>query len=157
MLTPVNLNTIFITDKLMAMEKCHNNSMFKTLLVLCLSITLLLSQADRLHIHIEHNDHSMSSEHVAGVHPESTLHDVDMTHHHDNHQDEHSTVTVDVSADKIWKKANLLDSLLLIFLFIGVLLTIPRLTRVFRQTFYKIPITSCYYLLQPPLRAPPVK
>jgi len=143
------------------MEKVHNNSMFKYLLVLCISITLLLSQVDRLHMHIEHDDHSMSSghafnAHIVGIHPESTLHDFDLTNHHGEHQNNHSAVAIDVSADKLPKKTNLLDPLVLALLFIVLFLTVHRLRRVTRQKLCKISFTSCYCSIQPPLRAPPL-
>jgi hypothetical protein len=137
------------------MEKNHNHSKFKYLLILCISISLLLSQADRLHMHLEHDDHSMSSGHIVGVHPESTVHDFGLTSHHGEHQDNHSAVAIDVSADKLPKKTNSLDPLSLILLFIVFFLTIPRLKRVTRQKLCKISFISCCYLLQPPLRAPP--
>ena len=146
-----------ITDRLPLMEKVHNNSMFKYLLVLCLSITLLLSQADRLHMHLEHDDHATSSGHIPGAHPESTSHDLALTSHHGEHQDTHSAVAIDVSVDKLPNKINSLSSLALALLFTVLFLTIPRLRRVPRQKIYKIPFACCYYLLQPPLRAPPIK
>ncbi len=139
------------------MAKIHNNSTFKYLLVLCLSFTLLLSQADRLHMHLVHDDHSVSSGHIIGVHPESTLHDFDLTNHHGEHQDNHSAVAIDISIDQLAKKANLLDLLAIALLFIVLFLITPRLRRVSKQKLCKVPVSSCYYLLQPPLRAPPVK
>ncbi len=139
------------------MGKNHINLMFKYILVLCLSITLLLSQANRLHIHLTHDDHSMSSGHMIGAHPESTLHDSGVTNGHGEHQDKHSAITVDVSADKLFKKTSLLDPLILIQLLALLFLSIPRPRSMHRPTLYKILFTSSYYLLQPPLRAPPIK
>ncbi len=144
------------------MEKVHNNSMFKYLLVLCLSFTLLLSQVDRWHMHLEHDDHAVSSghdfdAHIVAAHPESTLHDFGLTNHHDGHQDNHSAVAVDVSTDKLLMRTNLLNSLVLIIFFMMLFQITPRLRNVSRWTLCNIPITSCYYLLRPPLRAPPIK
>jgi len=139
------------------MEKTHKNAMFKYLLVLCLSITLLLSQAEGLHMHLEHDDHSMSSDsaHNVGVHPQSTVHDFDLTNHHDEHQSDHSAVAIDVSTDKLAKKTNLLDPLVIVVLFAIFFLASPLLRSVGRRRSGRISFISCYYLLQPPLRAPP--
>ncbi len=135
------------------MGENHNNPIFKYLLLLCLSITLLLAQTDKLHMHFEHDDHSGSAAHVIGVHSESTLHDFDLTNHHDDH----STVAVDMSPDTLLKNTGLLNPLVIILLVLGFFLCISRRTRVSRQKIYKILFPPCYYLFQPPLRAPPVK
>jgi hypothetical protein len=136
------------------MGKIHNHSMFNYLLVLCLSITLLLAQTGQLHMHLEHAE---SSAHAPGVHPESTLHDVDLTDHHDSHLDNHSAAAVDVSPDTLLKKTNFLNLLVIIFFFTGFILCIPHRTGVFRQKFDKPHFPTCYYLFHPPLRAPPIK
>jgi hypothetical protein len=143
------------------MHKDHNNSIFQTLLILCLSLVLLLVQTNRLHIHIDHAEQSGSAEpavynpavynHVINVHAASIQHDLDFTNHHaENHH-----AAVDVSPDI--KKANLLEPLTLFFLFIGFFLIIPRLTCIRRQRFNKAHNPLYYYLLHPPLRAPPAK
>jgi hypothetical protein len=138
------------------MGKIHNNSIFKYLLVFCLSIALLLVQEGRLHMHLTHDDHSGSSTHVIDVHPESTPHDVGLTHHHDVYSDEHSAVAVDVSTELL-KNSSLQNPLVVILLFLGLFLCIPRQTRALRKNLYKTLISSHYYLFQPPPRAPPAK
>jgi len=120
------------------MGKDYNNSIFKYLLVLCLGIALSLAQAGKLHMHLVHDDHSGSSAHVVDVHPESTLHDFDLTNHHHGHPADHSADAVDVSPDKLLKSTNFLNSFVVILLSIGLLLCIPRRTSVSRQKFYKI-------------------
>ncbi len=141
------------------MHKDHNNSIFQTLLILCLSLVLLLVQTNRLHIHIDHSEQSGSTEpavynpavynHVINVHTASIQHDLDFTNHHaENHH-----AAIDVSPDI--KKINLLEPLTLI-LFIGFFLIIPRLICIRRQRFNKAHNPLYYYLLHPPLRAPPV-
>jgi len=139
------------------MVKSPNNSIFRYLLVLSLSFTLMLSQTDRLHIHLEHEDHPMSSEHIVHVHPELTLHDFGLENHHDGNQDNHSAKVVDMSSDKLLKKMNLFDPIDLILLFIALFLIILRLSSVSRHGLYNTPTSSYRYLLQPPLRAPPIK
>ncbi len=127
------------------------------MLVLCLSVTLLLSQVVGLHMHLEHDGHSMSSEsaHIVGVHPQSTVHDFDLTNHHGEHQSDHSAVAIDVNTDKLVKKTSLLGPLGIVLLFVILFLANPRLRRLRRQWSGRTSFTSCYYLLQPPLRAPP--
>lgn len=130
------------------MGKVHKKSIFKYLLILCLSVTLLLSQAEGVHMHLEH---SMSSGavlnvHVVGVHPKLTVHDFDLTNHHGKHQDNHSAVAIDVGTDKLVNKTNLLDPLAIVLLFIILFLATPRPRRVTRQKLCRISVTSCYYL-----------
>lgn len=139
------------------MEKIHKNMMFKYLLVLCLSVTLLLSQAEDLHVHLEHDDHSVASDsaHNVSAHPQSTAHDFDLTNHHDEYQSDHSAVAIDVSTDKLAKKINSFDPLVIVVLFAIFFLASPLLRSVGRQRSGRTSFTSCYYLLQPPLRAPP--
>ncbi len=156
----ISLNSILITDRLPLMGKIRNNSMFNYLLVLCISVMLLLSQAEGFHMHLEHDDHSMSSEpalnvHVVGVHPQSTVHDFDLTNHHDKNQSDHSAAAIDVSTDKLAKKISSLDPLGIVLLFAILFLVSPRLRRLCRHRSGRISFISCYYLLQPPLRAPP--
>jgi len=147
------------TGRLRLMVKLHNNSMLKILLILCFGFTLLLSQASKMHMHLELDNHAISSghghanTHVAGIHPESTPHDFNLT----NHQNNHSTSAVDISAEKLQNKTNLLNLLVLIWLFFCLFLYSPRLRSVARLALSIIPFTSRYYLLQPPLRAPPIK
>lgn len=139
------------------MGKVHNNSIFKYSLVLCLSAALLLAQAGKLHMHLEHDDHSGSSAHVVDIHPFWTLHDFDLTNNPDEHPDDHSTAAVDVSPDTFLKNTNLLNPLIVIIFFVGLLLCIPRRTSVSRQKFDKTFFPPSYYLFQPPPRAPPVR
>jgi len=136
------------------MEKYPNNSIFQYLLVLCLSLALVLSQANRLHMHLQHEDHSpVASGHIVDVHTASTLHDFDLADHHENHH----PAAIDISPDNLIKKTNLLNPLVLILIFIGLFLYIPRLVCLPRQRRYKTLFIPCSYLLQPPLRAPPLQ
>jgi hypothetical protein len=142
------------TDKLLTMGKSRNNLIFKYLLVLCLSITLLLAQSNRFHMHLEHDDPSDTSAHVVDMHTASILHDFDLTHHDGVHEDHH-TAAIDLNPDNLIKKINVLNPLSLLLLFVGLFLIMPRRACTYRQRYYKILSTLGYYLLQPPLRAPP--
>jgi len=138
------------------MRRRHNNSLAKYLLVLCLSITLLLSQTGNLHMHLVHADHAGSSTHLFELHPESNRHDPDLSNHHDGHPNDHSTFAVDVSPETLLKNTKLLNLLFLIIFLSVFLLRIPPRTSVNRQQFCKTLFPPCYYLFHPPLRAPPI-
>jgi len=134
------------------MFKYSNNSIFKHLLILCLSLALLLAQTSRLHMYLQHDGHpSLASGHVVNAHTASILHDIDLISHHDNH---HSTA-IDISSANIVKKTTSLNPLAILLLFVTFLLFISYRAYVPRQRFYHFIITPVYYLLYPPLRAPP--
>ena len=136
------------------MENDHNNSVLRYLLVLCLSLALILSQASRLHMHVQHDDHSsVASGHVVNVHTATLLHDLNLTDHHGDHH----VAAIDVSTDNLVKKTNSLNPLVLILLCIGLFLYLPHLISLPRQRRFQTLFTYCYYLFNPPLRAPPVK
>lgn len=139
------------------MARLHNHSIAKYLLVFCLSAALLLSQTGNLHMHLVHADRAGSSTHLLDIHPESTQHDIDLSHHHDGHPKDHSTFAVDVSPETLLKNTNLLNLLFLIIFISVFFLRIPPRTSVNRQQFCKTLFPPCYYLFHPPLRAPPVK
>jgi len=107
-------------------------------------------------MHLEHDDHSDASGHVVDVHTASILHDFDLTHHDGFLGDDHHPVAIDVSPDNLIQKTNLLNPLILILLFIGLLLILPRMVCRLSQRPYIKRFTSRYYLFQPPLRAPPL-
>jgi len=142
------------------MGKKPNNAVFQYLLILCLSIALVLSQTNRLHMHFMHDDHSSaSSVHIVDVHTVLSQHDFD--HHEDHHSESHHPenhhpAAIDISPDNLIKKTNLLNPLLFILLFIGLFLYIPRLLCLSRQRLYQTRLLPCNYLLHPPLRAPPL-
>jgi len=129
--------------------------MGKYLLVLCLSVALILAQTGNFHMHLIHDDHAGSSAHVVDIHPISTRHNIDSTNHHGGHSADHSNNAVEVNPEPLLKNANLLSLLIIIVFFIGLFLRVPRQNRVSRQKFDKTLFPPCYYLFQPPLRAPP--
>lgn len=108
-------------------------------------------------MHVQHDDHSSAtSGHIVDIHTASTHHD-DIDTHHEVAQDEHHPAAINISQDYLVKKTSLLDPLALMIFFIGLFLFVPRLRRISSQWRYKSPaFNPCYYLLQPPLRAPPV-
>lgn len=136
------------------MEKYQNNPISHYLLVLCLSLALILSQTNRLHMHLQHDDHSsVASGHIVDVHTTTIQHDMDLA---DRHNDHH-TAAIDINTDNLVKKTHSLNPLVLILFVIGLFLYLPRLISLPRSRSYQTLFISCYYLLHPPLRAPPVK
>ena len=136
------------------MENHHNNPVLQYLLILCLSLALILSQTSRLHMHLQHDDHSsVASGHIVDVHTTTIQHDMDLADHHDDHH----TAAIDINTDNLVKKTSSLNPLVLILLFLGLFLYLSRLINLPRLRRNQTLFTSCYYLLHPPLRAPPVK
>ncbi len=140
------------------MGKAYNNPIFQYLFILSLCIVLLIAQASGLHMHVQHDDHSLAaSGHMIDIHTLSTHHNNEDAHHHGGVQEDHHHAAIDIGQDYLVKKTSLLNHLALIVFFIGLLLTMPRLRCICSHWRYKPPIFNpCYYLLQPPLRAPPV-
>ena len=157
------------TARLRIMEKSPDHSVLRTLLILFLSLALLVAQTNRMHMHLEHDDHAELSwatswvtswaattdQHIVNVHSTTLLHDFESMYHSDNHNDQHSAA-IDVGPDNLNQKIKLSNPLLLMLLFIGLILFLGRLVCRLRQAPYIKHFTSRYYLLQPPLRAPPL-
>ena len=135
------------------MQKNNYNPIFQYLSILCLSLALLLTQTDQLHMHLEHDDHADASGHFVTVHTASILHDFDLTNHHVDHH----PAAIDVSPDSLIKKTILLTSPGLIPLLIGFFLIESRVVCAYRSRFYDLLLAPCFYFFQPPLRAPPAQ
>jgi len=126
------------------MQKINNHKMFQYLLILCFSFVLIFLQTNKLHSHLVDDDHaSVVSAHV---------HDFELINHHG---EDYST-QIDTHSDNLINKVNSLNPLLLILLVSGFFLYIPRLVCLLKKRRYKIRFIACYYLIQPPLRAPPI-
>lgn len=123
------------------------NTIFHYLLILSLGVALLFAQTNKLHLHAPLGEHHSVA--VTDVHIASTPHNG--THSH------HGTIVVDVSSNTFVKNTNILNPLVLILLFIGFALYIPRRVYLRRCWQHKIRFTSRLYLFLPPLRAPPIK
>lgn len=135
------------------MEKRDNNTVSRYVLVICLAIVLMFAQMFMLHIHIQHDEMSASTGFVVDVHAASSLHDtVHNTHHQGNIQDHHFT---EISPDGVVKKVGLFKLFVLLFVIASIIMRVSRLQGVRRRYIFKTKLDSLYYLLQPPLRAPP--
>lgn len=139
-----------------------NNSIYRYAFIVCLSITLLFSQTFKVHMHIQHDESvsETSQKHIVDVHVDvgSSLHNSSHnTHHQDDFLDHQYHAEVDVSTDSFVKKVGLSNLSVLLFFIIGFILLTPRLQSISRRYILKIKPISFYYLLLPPLRAPPIK
>lgn len=133
----------------------------RTLLLLSIlfSLSLLCAQGVTLHIHnLDHdnNDHSgqIHAMDKAGDHRHlSRAHFVHDTSHRDHHDSVISEV--DISPDGVWQKAkiNIFAIALVVFFFTLVMFVSSR--RPVRRFRESIPVLRGYYILSPPLRAPP--
>lgn len=113
-------------------------------------------------MHIQHDDDfsETSQKHIVDVHVDvgSSLHNSSHnTHHQDDFLDHQYHAEVDVSTDSFVKKVGLTDLLVLLFFIIGFILFAPHIQNVSKRYIQKIKPATLYYLIQPPLRAPPVK
>lgn len=135
------------------MRKYANNSFFQYALIASLAIALIFGQVFKLHMHIEHDEASSSatSEHTLGMHAAFSLPDITrITDNQDSHPSE-----IKVSPDSVVKKIESFNAYLFLSLFLTLFLGIPALRSIFRQ-YIQTKLTSTYYLLCPPLRAPPI-
>jgi len=134
------------------MRKYSNNSLFQYVLVVGLAFALMLGQPSKLHMHIEHNDvfSSSISDHKLNVHIATSLHDSPYDTHHQTDYKVSSDSTVSTV-----KKVETFAPFILFFLFVSLFLAIPPLRSIFRKHI-QTKLTSTYYLLSPPLRAPPI-
>lgn len=135
------------------MGRRNNNSVSQYALIVCLGVALLLGQTFKLHMHIQHDEipSSPATEHIVDVHVASSLHNA---HHQDDFQDHHPA-EIDISSSGFVKKVELVNPFVLLFFIISIILCVPRLRRIHKKHTSKTERPLSYYLLLPPLRAPP--
>ena len=146
------------------MRRNKHNTVSTYALIACLGLALLLGQMFKLHMHITHDDIA-SSDHVVDVHIESSAthgnkHNSMHGSHHghgfeDSHTSEH-TNDIDISFSSLVKKSMSLNQLVFFFFIISIILIVIQLSRFLRKRNLTIVHPLSYYLLQPPLRAPPI-
>ena len=139
------------------MKKLTNNSVFKYTLIACLATALIFGQLFKLHMHVEHDDlhTSTSSSHSMALHTAFSFIDLEhITAQQDNSQENHPS-EIKASPDSVVKKIESFTPYLLLFLSIFIFLGLPQLRVIFIQNIHS-KLTSSYYLLNPPLRAPPI-
>jgi len=121
-------------------------------LIVCLSVALLFVQVFKLHMHIQHEEAPAPTGHVVDIHAAYSLHEIT----HETHpQHDHHAAAIDISADSYVKKVELFKLFVLLFLITSIIWCVPRLLCFHRQYLLKVKPIPLYYLLHPPLRAPP--
>ena len=145
------------------MRRKNYSTLSKYALIACFAMALLLGQTFKLHIHIGHEDISSSAaSHIVDVHADKPLmhrssHNSIHDHHHEEHLDEdHHSGEIDLSYSSLLKKSMSLNPFFFFFFIISIILSLPKISRFVRKQDVTLHQSISYYLLQPPLRAPPV-
>lgn len=121
------------------------------LLALCVAISLQFTQYAGLHMHVQHEEAGVTSDHA---------HQFQLHHSlgHDsiaNAVDHSSHIDIDMGQDKLFKYFSSPDVIALFFL-IGLLLSPRSASFCSRQLDRFVFSRKHVYLLSPPLRAPPL-
>jgi hypothetical protein len=122
-----------------------------------LGIALVLGQALKLHMHIQHDGiPSLTTGHVVVVHTAISHHDItyDLQHQEDP-QAHHHLAEIDMSPDSATAKVVSFNPFMLLFLIACIFLCAPQLRYIRRWFALSTKPVSLYYLFYPPLRAPP--
>lgn len=125
------------------------------LLVVSLCLSVLFVQMFQFHMHIGHAENVSEHGHLVNIHMESTSHAVSHDTIYQNDTEVDHSAELDINPVAVKSKIDL-SKLYLVFL---IILTVAFLGFRTRNTFSaynrKLNFTSLYYLLNPPLRAPP--
>lgn len=147
------------------MRRKNYSSFSKYALIACFAMALLLGQTFKLHMHIGHGDVSSSAttSHIIDVHADTSImhsssshNSIHDNHHEDNLGEDHHDDEIDLSFSSLLKKSMSLNQFVFFFFVISVVLSLPQLSRFLRKRDFTLQQAISYYLLQPPLRAPPV-
>lgn len=138
------------------MNYFRNTRIARILVVLWFSLSLLLAHAMGIHLHVEHAGHlSADDGHVIDVHATSAQHFHHTIEHVSEFSSHHNNITGDIKSDSIIKNSAS-SNLLMMFVLFSWLLLIPVRQFVYRSVQNVSLLLPFTYLLQPPLRAPPV-
>ena len=146
------------------MRRKNYSSFSKYALIACFAMALLLGQTFKLHMHIGHEDISSSAttSHIVDVHADtSIMHSSSHNSMHDNHHEDdlgedHHADEIDLSSSSLVKKNLSFNQFVFFFFIISIVLSLPQLSHFLRKQDFTLQQAISYYLLQPPLRAPPV-
>lgn len=139
------------------MRAKSSNLLYHYALIACIGITLLLGQTFKLHMHIQHEENYSSnvSNQILDVHIASSLHDTTPVSDHGGSHHSHHVAEVDISSDSLVKKIDSQTLLLILFFIVSTLLYRQHAVRIARPGIVESVPTTSFYLLHPPLRAPP--
>ena len=141
------------------MRKNTNNYTHQYALIVYLIIALLLAQTFKLHAHVQHDGtpSSPDTEHSIDVHMAFSQHNASYdTHHQDDFQDHQHSTEINVSSSSFIKKTQILNLFALLFFISSIILFIAGIVCFQRKSSPRQHKPSGYYLLRPPLRAPPL-
>ena len=137
------------------MKKTTDTPFSQYALIACLSLTLLLGQAFRLHMHLQHEETPVTHKSIIDVHIASVKHnDLSDTHHQDSSPNHHLD-EIEINLAEVIKKSQWSNLLMLLFI-AGFFLRSPIFQCIRRRFTFESKLDSLYYLLHPPLRAPPL-
>ncbi len=133
----------------------HYNTISSYAFIVCLGFALLLGQASRLHMHVHHDGVASPAHngHSIALHPAYSQQDImyDAQYQNDNER----PAEIEVGSGSLVKKAESFNSFVLLFTFVCISLYILFLSLFRRKQLSRIERPPVYYLLHPPLRAPP--
>ncbi len=138
------------------MDYFRNTRIARILVVLWFSLSLILAHAMGIHLHVEHAGNlSADAGHVVDVHAASAQHFHHTIEHASEFSSHHSDIAADIKSDSIIKNSSS-SHLLMMFVLFGWCLLIPVRQFLYRSVQVVSLLLPFTYLLQPPLRAPPV-
>ncbi len=133
----------------------HNLNV-RSMPIICLCLIMLFVQTFKVHVHVEHLNSLPDSVHMTEVHFDSSSH----KHYHGGHDqlDFESTHPphLDVNPTGTIVKLDLIKISLTFVLLLLIVFLIPWIKNSFRLYVVKETIVSRFFLLFPPLRAPPL-
>jgi len=132
------------------------NNIFSYALILCFGFALLLGQASKLHMHVQHESKVSftHSGHSIALHPAFSQQDAIYDDHY--HNDSDRPAEIEVSSSSLVKKAKSFSTFILLFTFIALSLCVIPLYRFRHKWVARIERPPLHYLFHPPLRAPPL-
>lgn len=120
-----------------------------------MAIALLFMQSLKLHMHVAHNDinPSTSTGHIVNIHTELATHTTTQDPH--DHQSHHQTAEIDLNASSLVSKIKSFNPFVFLIFAISLIVFVRPIRRIHHSQRLSVPLPPNYYLLQPPLRAPP--
>jgi hypothetical protein len=134
-----------------------NSPVLRYVVIICIVTALAFGQFFKLHMHVDHSEEASNQEHEINLHvaPQSSHILQDGIHHQDDfHSHSHDVVNFDPTV--ALSKASVLKQVVAIIVFIIFALQFSQVFRVFKRYTYNDKFKIVYYLLSPPLRAPPL-
>lgn len=140
------------------MTNWRNNVLGNKAIYVLLIFALLIAQTFKLHLHIEHENTSLTDteSHIIDVHAISHLHEMnhDSTHHDDIQNHHNSEIDVNSTTNNLVKKTQLLNPFVFFVLTLLIILCVPQLRQA--RHWYEEKKHRAFSYCSPSQRAPPV-